>query len=63
MSNLIHEYDINFRHLRKQRDDLLQLIQVIHKDTSELIQKQKKYIDLANSVKEALDYYTLMDKF
>jgi hypothetical protein len=63
VSNLIHEYDINFRHLRKQRDDLLQLIQVIHKDTSELIQKQKKYIDLANSVKEALDYYTLMDKF
>ena len=51
VSNLIHEYDINFRHLQKQRNELLSLIQSIHKDTSDLIYKQKKYIDLANSVK------------
>jgi glycerol-3-phosphate cytidylyltransferase-like family protein len=63
VSNLIHEYDVNFKHLQKQRMDLIETVKNIHKDTSELIEKQKKYIDLSNSVKEALDYYTLLDKF
>lgn len=39
------------------------IIGSIHENTSELIKKQKQYIDLANAVKEGLDYYDLLDKF
>lgn len=63
VDKLIQEYDVNFKHLIEQRTQLLDTLESINKDTSELIQKQKLYIDLANAVKENLDYYLYMDKF
>ena len=46
-----------------KKDDLLNVISEINSETSNLVQKQKKYIDLSVGVKEALDYYLYMDKF
>ena len=45
------------------KDRLIELIKGIKGSTSELVEKQKKMIDLSMKMKESLDYYTYHNKF
>ena len=41
----------------------MDLIEALNRDTTDLITKQKNYINLSMAVKESLDYYSYLDKF
>ena len=47
----------------QNKNKLMEKLEEINKQSCELVEKQKKYIDMSLGVKEALDYYLYMDKF
>ncbi len=47
----------------QDKDKLIDLIKGMKGDTSELVEKQKKLIDLSMKMKESLDYYSYNSKF
>lgn len=51
VGNMVYEYDKNFRNMLEQRDYLVEIIEELNKETSDLVEKQKKFIDLSIGVK------------
>ena len=47
----------------QDKDKLIELIKGMKGDTSEIVEKQKKLIDLSMKMKESLDYYSYHTKF
>ena len=47
----------------QDKDKLIELIKGMKGDTSEIVEKQKKLIDLSMKMKESLDYYSYPTKF
>jgi len=60
---LLKEYESNFMNLMQDKDRLIDLIKGMKGETSELVEKQKKLIDLSMKMKESLDYYSYHSKF
>ena len=48
--------------LVKQKDELVGLLNSIKGETTLLVEKQKKLIDLSMAIKESLDYYSYHQK-
>lgn len=47
----------------EDKDKLIDLLKTMKGSTSELVEKQKKMINLSMKMKESLDYYSYHSKF
>lgn len=63
VGELLKEYESKFGSLMEDKDRLIGLIKGMKGETSEIVEKQKKLIDLSMKMKETLDYYNYHTKF
>jgi hypothetical protein len=60
---LLREYELKFSSLMEDKERLVELLNGMKGATSELVEKQKKMINLSMKMKESLDYYSYHSKF
>lgn len=51
VGNLVYDYEKSFKSMLEQRNYLMSIINDLNKETSDLVSKQKKYIDISMAIK------------